>query len=59
MTPEDLVVAKLLWFEQSRSAIQRADIVRLLRDLPNLDRGYIDGWAGRLGVGDLLAEIAS
>jgi len=59
VTPEDLVVAKLLWFEKSRSAIQRADIVRLLRDLPNLDRDYVDRWAGRLGVAGLLAEIAS
>jgi hypothetical protein len=59
VTPEDLVVAKLLWFEKSRSAIQRADIVRLLRDLPTLDRAYIDWWAARLGVGALLTEIAS
>jgi hypothetical protein len=49
----------LLWFQQSRSAIQKADIVRLLRDLPHLDRDYIAGWAGRLGVGDLLADVAS
>jgi hypothetical protein len=59
VTAEDLVVAKLLWFGKSRSAIQRADIVRLLCDLPNLDRDYIGRWADRLGVGVLLAEIAS
>ncbi len=59
VTPEDLVIAKLLWFEKSRSAIQHADIARLLRDLPALDRRYIGRWATRLGVNDLLAEIAS
>jgi len=59
VTPEDLVLAKLLWFEKSRSALQRADIIRLLRDLPALDRDYIQRWATRLGLVALLEDITS
>ena len=59
VSAEDLVLAKLRWFEKGRSAIQRADIRRLLRDLPDLDQDYIARWASTLGVADLLSEVAS
>ncbi len=56
VTAEDLVLSKLLWCLKSRSAVQRSDIGRLLRDT-TLDLAYVEQWATRLGVAELLEEI--
>lgn len=58
VSTEDLILSKLLWFQQGGSAIQRADIERLLRDAPELDRAYLTHWAQTLRVDRLLAEMA-
>lgn len=52
---EDLILSKLVWGRDSGSDLQRRD-VRLLADGP-LDREYLDRWAARLGVADMLAEV--
>lgn len=51
---EDLVLSKLEWSRQSRSEQQQRD-VRLLLATP-LDRAYLDEWAQRLGLTQLLIE---
>lgn len=56
VTAEDLVLSKLLWFQKSRSAMQRSDVVRLLRDTA-LDHAYLEQWAARLDVADLLEDM--
>lgn len=55
---EDLILSKLDWARQSRSEMQLADVRNLLAAVPNLDRGYLEGWAERLGVFELLKEVA-
>ena len=51
---EDLILSKLEWARESRSEQQRRDVALLL-GVP-LDRAYLDDWAARLDLDDLLAE---
>lgn len=51
---EDLILSKLEWSRDSRSEQQRRD-VRLLLNAP-LDRAYLNEWAARLNLLDLLKE---
>ena len=52
---EDLILSKLEWSRDSRSEQQRRD-VKLLLETP-LDRAYLDEWAARLGLEQLLSEV--
>ena len=52
---EDLILSKIEWSRESRSEQQRGD-VRLLLRTP-LDRGYLEEWAKRLDLDDLLREL--
>lgn len=55
-SPEDLILPKLLWARESRSELQLRDVRDLARGAANLDRGYLETWAARLGIGDLYRE---
>lgn len=56
VTREDLILSKLVWAKEADSELQRRD-VRMLLD-QTVDWTYLDRWAARLGVNELLAEIA-
>lgn len=43
VSPEDLLLSKIIWAQESQSSIQFDDI-RLLSSLDTLDREYIDRW---------------
>ena len=61
-SPEDTVLRKLLWFRQGGgvSDKQWRDVVEVLRvSGPQLARDYLDTWAGRLTLTDLLARARS
>lgn len=47
VTPEDLLISKLIWIQDLQSAIQMEDISNLVR-LDNLDFGYINYWVTKL-----------
>lgn len=57
-TPEDVALAKLEWFRAGGESSERqwTDVVGLLKAQgpANLDRGYLERWAGAIGVADLL-----
>ena len=54
---EGVILAKLEWSRLGDSELQRSDVVQLLeRRAADLDHGYIDRWAGELGLLDDLAE---
>lgn len=58
-TPEDTVLRKLMWFRAGGEVSDRqwSDVLGLLGTRgQDLDGGYLDEWATRLGVGDLLAR---
>jgi hypothetical protein len=54
--PEDLIISKLDWARDSRSEVQLADVRNLVRSVADLDRQYLEGWIGRLGLGALYRE---
>lgn len=47
ISPEDLIVSKLVWIQELQSAQQMIDIQNLLA-LENLDRDYIVNWTKQL-----------
>jgi hypothetical protein len=55
---EDTVLAKLQWFKAGGEISERqwTDIARVIRATANMDWGYVESWAGRLGVAELLAR---
>ena len=60
LTPEDVILAKLLWHKMSESDTQMRDIVGVWKaQRENLDLEYLQTWAARLGVADLLSKVMS
>jgi predicted nucleotidyltransferase len=58
LSPEDIVLSKLVWAEQSRSQLQYSDVSRILEVWSgHLDMKYLNKWAKELGVEKALAEI--
>jgi len=56
-SPEDTVLAKLVWFRKGGEVSDRQwhDILGVVNvQSRRLDRSYLDRWAGELGVADLL-----
>lgn len=58
VTPEDLILSKLDWARETRSPIPLADVRNLLMSVQELDRGYVERWARRLGLEALYREVA-
>jgi hypothetical protein len=58
---EDILLAKLQWYRDGGEVSDRqwSDITGVLASNPNLDRAYLDSWARRLGVTDLLARAVA
>lgn len=51
VSPEDIVIAKLLWAKAGQSARQIEDAATVVRlQGPKLDIGYIETWVRRLGL---------
>jgi hypothetical protein len=50
VTPEDLILSKLVWALDSRSDQQARDVRDLLASAPGLDWEYLVRWADALGV---------
>ena len=54
---EDLLLAKLVW-SAGTSELQLRDCAQLIRlNVATIDRSYLESWAERLGVRELLREI--
>jgi hypothetical protein len=51
---DDLILSKLNWAKASRSEMQMRDVTNLLRN--GYDVEYVNKWAEKLGVSDLLAD---
>jgi len=57
VSPEDLILSKLVWAKDTRSEIQLRDVRRIITDQPSLDFPYLNRWGSLLGVGELLREV--
>ena len=51
---EDLILSKLNWAKTSRSEMQMRDVASIIRN--GFDEKYVEEWAQKLGVKDLLQE---
>lgn len=55
---EDLILLKLEWAASTGSERQLRDVEGMIKVAgPELDRGYVEGWASRLGLGERWAEV--
>jgi hypothetical protein len=52
----DLILSKLEWARESRSAVQLADVRNLAESVTDLDREYLAEWLERLGLSALYRE---
>lgn len=52
---EDLILSKLVWSRDSNSELQRRDVRALLDE--SVDQVYVQHWAARLGITNLLDEL--
>jgi hypothetical protein len=59
-SPEDTILAKLVWFRKGGEISDRqwSDILGVIKvQTGRLDRAYLTKWAGVLGVSDLLDQV--
>ena len=57
-SPEDLVLYKLSFYALGAQTKHLRDLTAIVLSLGDeLDRAYIDGWAGRLGLNTLWDEL--
>jgi hypothetical protein len=47
VSPEDLIISKIIWIQQSESSLQKQDI-QLLLQVENIDMNYIKSWVKTL-----------
>ena len=58
ISPEDLILSKLIWFKEGNSQKQREDIKSVLRNTKiKLDFEYIKKWARKQGTDKILEKI--
>lgn len=59
LSPEDLIVSKLIWFRKSESTRHLEDIESVLAiSGDRVDRNYVNSQAGRLGLRDLWRKVS-
>ena len=56
VSPEDLILSKLLWGKDSQSELQLKDARNLIQNSKNLDWDYLERWGKELSVTALLGK---
>lgn len=56
ISKEDLILSKLNWAKNTRSEMQMRDVANLIRNA--YDEKYVESWAEKLGVKELLKECS-
>jgi hypothetical protein len=57
VSPEDLIISKLLWAKDSLSEMQLNDVKNLLLSLKNLDKEYVLKWVQLLGLNPIFNKV--
>jgi hypothetical protein len=57
VSPEDLILSKLLWAKESHSELQLRDVRHIISAQPRLDWPYLERWAESLTAIELLDEV--
>ena len=50
VSPEDLILSKLVWAQDSRSEMQLGDVRNLLSMVKDIDISYLERWVRSLGI---------
>ncbi len=58
VSPEDLILSKLVWRSESQSELQMYDVRQIISTVDCLEWGYLWMWAEALGVREGLTEAA-
>ncbi len=58
VSPEDLVISKLLWLNQGGSDVHRRDVASLVASTDALDMDYLEAKVRELDLTDLWKELA-
>ena len=56
VAPEDLILSKLEWAQQTESELQRRDVQEIVSASTDLDWSYLEKWSTHLGIDVLLRE---
>lgn len=56
VSPEDLILSKLMWYQQSESTRQLEDIESVLK-ISKVDMDYIKNWAEKHGTAEILEDL--
>ncbi|MEK7154002.1 MAG: hypothetical protein AAB792_00395, partial [Patescibacteria group bacterium] len=56
VSPEDLILSKLLWYKKSQSTRHLEDVESVLK-ISKVDKKYLKNWAGKLDVAEIWARI--
>lgn len=59
VAPEDLILSKLKWAQESQSELQMRDVRELMATGIALDREYLEQWAQTLGVRASLQDVGN
>lgn len=57
VSPEDLILSKLVWAKPSESELQLRDVRLLLKTVRDIDNTYLHRWSRVLDVEDLLRKV--
>src|SRR3989344_388087 len=57
VSPEDLILSKLIWHKESESSRQREDVESVVRIQKKLDWRYLAKWSKRQGTARILREL--
>lgn len=58
VSPEDLIISKLIWAKDSHSEIQLNDVRNILEDVKSMDIEYLEKWVNELGIGAIYKEVS-
>ena len=59
VSPEDLVISKLIWAKDSHSESQLRDVKNLIETVDDLDLKYIDNWVEELSLEQIYKEATN
>lgn len=57
VSPEDLIISKLFWAQDSMSTMQLNDVKNLIRSIKNLDYSYMELWIKKLELNSIYEKV--
>jgi hypothetical protein len=58
VSPEDLILSKLVWAKDTSSELHLGDVRNLLGTLKDIDKGYLEKWIPSLGLEKVYSKVS-